>query len=215
MTRVIRKTGLLFALISIFYINICAQRFNTIDAVTSASKTFKVVGGKAYATSAQITWWEYYNNATQELLKWGLSAQSLTNQKNLKPFTASNNVTTTITGLTADTKYYGQFYRPYQGINYVVNFSFTTSPGTAINSSDSPKIQSVINPEAAITDLYSIAGKLIFSSRTMQVALNGNADRSAIPENILSVVPEGSYILILKDIKNGSILTTSRFVLVR
>ncbi|MBN2037975.1 MAG: hypothetical protein JW768_14635 [Chitinispirillaceae bacterium] len=75
---------------------LASQDYNQITAVTSASGRFRIIDGKAYATTASITWWDYYNNGTEQTLRYGTSPDNLTNEINLQPFARRTDITTTI-----------------------------------------------------------------------------------------------------------------------
>jgi hypothetical protein len=162
--RTIRaKSAATVIIITIAVFSVQAQ-FNAIDAVTSASGRLVIKGGKAYATTADIIWNDFYSDGTQQLLKWGPSLTALANQKNLLPFTKSTDITTTITGLSAKTKYYFQFYRVYEGVTHLTNDSLTTFSATAVQV---PRCYSWAAPQQDLSiDIYTLAGRLVRSLKT-------------------------------------------------
>ena len=94
-------------------IGIAANDCNPINAVTSASGKFKIKSGQAYATSAKITWWDYYDDGDQQAFKYGTTT-AYGSTINLLPFTGQTDITTTIENLTPNTKYYLQVYRTFE-----------------------------------------------------------------------------------------------------
>lgn len=126
--------GIVFAVLVVLGVNQSTYAQNTIDAVTSASGSqgLKIKGGKAYADSAEIIWWDYYNNGQIHELKWGTS-ENYDSTRNLKPFSARTDITTKIRGLKPNTKYFAEFHRTYQSknANVTTKFQFTTAAGSA------------------------------------------------------------------------------------
>lgn len=132
MSKKANKILKLFLFISLLITTFAsAQTFNDIDAVSSASKRLKIIGGKAYTEYAEVIWNDYYSNGDEHTLKWGTTT-SYGNKINLKPFTKKSDVKTKINNLSPDTKYYGQFYRPYKNKSHKTNFTFTTPPAQVV-----------------------------------------------------------------------------------
>jgi hypothetical protein len=157
------KTRLMYlGLIGIVFYGFAATDYNDIDAVSSASSLFRIISGKAYKTSAQITWWDYYNNGSQHVLKYGTSS-SYGQQINLKPFTANTNVTTTIPNLQPGTKYYIQFYRFYEGQAHSTNDTFVTFSETMIRPQRGQNAIPANELGGKTIDIYLPDGKRIVS----------------------------------------------------
>jgi len=132
---VVKRVVVLIGITAVLYSQSAFSQ-NTIDGVTAASgaRGLTIRGGKAYADSATITWWDYYNNGQVHDLLWG-TTESYGNTKSLKPFTARTDVTTTIKGLQPNTKYYAAIHRTYpsKGSDVTTKFQFTTTAAASTN----------------------------------------------------------------------------------
>lgn len=116
------------------------QEYNDIDGVSSASKRFKINGGKAYSNYAEIVWNDNYSNGSIHVIKYGLT-NSYKNSVNLKPFNKKTNITTKIENLLPDTTYYGQFYRKYGSKTIKTNFTFKTAKEATGISTEKSELQ--------------------------------------------------------------------------
>jgi hypothetical protein len=173
-----------------------ANPCNEIDAVTSASGMFRVIGGEACAASATVIWNDVFSDGTQHLIKYGKTT-SYGSVINLKPFTEGADITTTIPNLESNTPYYGQFFRVYEGETYTTDFTFKTS-GTALRETlkrGLMRLPSItVGSSAFMLDvqagstvgiaLYSLTGARIVSQ-------NAVAGRSI---DIAKIVPAGVYL---------------------
>lgn len=179
---------------------VMAQSFNAVDATTSASGKLKLISGKAYATSADITWSDEYNSGTVHLIKWGKTS-SYGNQINLKPFTKQRSTTTTLSGLEPATAYVAQFYRVHEGRAYTTNFSFATlsattalTPRYAVPSS----AVMVLNQSHAV-EFFTLSGSRIsaFSDGDVDNLLAGRHRFNS------SQLPQGLYLARITNLSSG------------
>ena len=156
--------------ISIFITSINAQDFIEIDAVSSASRRFEILGGKAYKDYAEVTWSDDYSNGSEHTLKWG--KKYLDNSINLKPFFSREVITTTITGLTPGTTYKAQFYRLFHSVDYVTNFTFTTASNDATDTIDAVNLAGEDYEWTSSVDTYGSTGSVTQSSNKVTATFN-------------------------------------------
>jgi hypothetical protein len=179
---------------------VMAQSFNPVDATTSASGKLKLISGKAYATSADITWSDEYNSGTVHLIKWGRTS-SYGNQINLKPFAKQRSISTTLTGLEAETGYVAQFYRVHEGRAYATNFTFTTV-GTPSASSPRPGALSqsaMVFSGSHEVEIFTLSGSRLssFSDGDVDNLLAGR-------HRFISLqLPQGLYLARITNLSSG------------
>ncbi len=193
---------------------------NDIDGLTSASQKFIIKSGLACGIYAQITWWDDYSNGNEHKLKYGTS-QLYGNEINLKPFTRRIDITTTITGLNPNTKYYVQFYRlsPNGVEEKNVEFEFTTSQASRI-------IESFVDKELYLLPLennFRMSGNNLLFSAFIKIGddiiisnLKGKRVLVYTHEISLSKIPlsrlsKGMYFVSL--MRNGSIVQTDKIII--
>jgi hypothetical protein len=184
--------------------------YNPIDAVTSASTRLKIIGGQAYANSAQITWWDFYSNGDQQLLKYGTTtAYGLT--INLKPFTEKTNITTTIPNLLSNTTYYYQIFRFYEEQVHETNGSFTTFGNGSIRQLE-PNAALAIDLRDKTVEVYLPSGKLVACMRN-----NGAHTKTSLGYGFLNDLDlkSGSYFFMVIDSKTGRIISRSKQAFIR
>lgn len=159
----------------------------TIDATSSASGCFKLKSGIAEATSATIIWSDCANNGVEQQLQWG-TVEPYTNKLNLQPFLEGRDVTTTIKGLTPDTRYGGLFYRFYENRQYNVPFTFTTAKDAApVVAPARPALVSGLNRPV---DLYGVNGKRVVLPKLLMLTnLPGSLRRVVAPGVYIAIVP--------------------------
>jgi hypothetical protein len=178
--------------------------------VTSASAKFKIVSGKAYATSAQITWWDYYSNGDQHIFKYGTST-AYGSTINLRPFAEKTNVTTTIPNLVPNTKYYIQSYRFYEGTPHTTNDTFTTFSGTDIKQPVSDA-GIAIDLRDKFVEAYLPNG---VRAASMQIPRGGFSVR--LDERLTRTLglQSGVYLFAVKDPEKGAIISRIKMAVIR
>lgn len=155
----------LFAGVLLLASVIHGEEFNEIDGTTSASGRLVLKGGKAYSTSAEVTWNDRYSNGSEHLLKWG--EESLDNNKSLKPFSNYTDITTMITGLKPNTSYNGQFYRVWRGVTYKTDFTFVTVKDGGIVV---PVAEQILSPNSGLSvSVKSIKGGALLKFKSNDV----------------------------------------------
>lgn len=193
-----------------------AQAFNAVNAVSQASRAVSSnsdaasikSGSKAYATTASIIWSESYNNGSSHLLKWGTSISALNSSVNLLPFNSNTDITTTITGLTASTKYYLQLYRVYNGVTSILSNTFRTA--AAASAVLNPGHVTRVEHKNVSLEAYSLDGRLVSIRAANQgTDLVGIASAFKTAGEILP----GSYIIVGKDNKTGATLFSTKQIL--
>jgi hypothetical protein len=133
---------------------------NSIDAVSSASGKFQLMGGEAFSTYAVVTWQDEYNNGSTHALKYGINSVD-ENSINLKPFSKNNDVVDTLPDLTPATQYVAEFVRTYEGNSHNASFTFTTPEEVVSVKAVSFTIaKSGITP-GSVVFLYNQAGQKI------------------------------------------------------
>jgi len=182
-------------------------QYNAVDGVSSASGKFQLLGGQAYENRADITWKDGYNNGSQHLLKWGTTT-SYGNQINLKPFPRNSSVTTSISGLVAGTKYYGQFFRYYEGRARTTNFEFTTYGTQTAISSMGLGHNAIIVTSLSETTVYNMSGIRIATISADELQKVNQGKTSLISPHLSA----GKYIAITKDLVSGKTIRALRFV---
>jgi hypothetical protein len=208
--RVVAFIFLLCALVALH--SIASQNYNMISAVTSASGRFRIIEGKAYTTTASITWWDYYNNGNEQALKWGTSADDYTNSINLKPFAAQTNITTTITDLVPNTQYYIQFYRLYKGDDYSINETFTTFNNAGLTAKPHHTRLPTIDLRNRKVEAYLLNGRRAASVQIANQPAPASLDRSVI--TMFGLQP-GMYLFVVKEPGSGAVIAMIRKTVIR
>jgi hypothetical protein len=205
----LRMTSL-FMLALITYGIGAPANFNPIDAVTSASTRLTIKSGQAYADSAQITWWDFYSNGDQQLLKYGTTT-AFSATIDLQPFTAKTDITTSIPNLQPNTTYYYQFYRFYDGLEHMTDGSFTTFGNGSIRYTK-PNAALAADLRNKTVEVYLPSGKLVASTRKMSAQAKISSGYGLLRDLDLKC---GSYFLTVKDSKTGRIISRSKQAFVR
>jgi len=191
-----------------------------LDGMTTASQSFRIENGITCETFAEITWWDYYNNGNEHILKYG-TTPSYGNEINLKPFTPQTQITTTIPYLIPNTKYYAQFYRRHNSTERSVEFEFTTSD-------QSSTIKHVSYKESYLLPLenhFRISGSTLLLSANMKTGDNivitdlkgkklfGYTHEVDISKIAMPKLSKGMYLV--TQIRNSLVIQTARITLVR
>ena len=189
---------------------IAANDCNPINAVTSASGRFKIKSGQAYATSAKITWWDYYDDGDQQLFKYGTST-AYGNTINLLPFTCQTDITTTISNLEPNTKYYLQAYRTFEGKEHLTNTTFTTFGGTSVKR-PGPDADLAMDLRDNVVEAYLPNG---VCAASMRIPKGGFAVR--LDERLTGTLglQSGVYLFVVKDRQQGAIISRIKKAVVR
>lgn len=190
-----------------------------LDGMTTASQRFRIVNGLGCETYAEITWWDYYNNGNEHILKYG-TTPSYGNEINLKPFTAGTEITTIIPDLTPNTKYYTQFYRRRSSTERSLEFEFTTAE-------QSSGIKPISHKESYLLPLenhFRISGNTLLLSANMRTGdkivitdLKGKrvlrySHEVDISKIALPKLSKGIYLV--TQIRNSSVIQSDRLVIV-
>jgi hypothetical protein len=183
-------------------IGIAANDCNPINAVTSASGKFKIKSGQAYATSAKITWWDYYDDGDQQAFKYGTTT-AYGSTINLLPFTGQTDITTTIENLTPNTKYYLQVYRTFDGIEYKTNTTFTTFNGSSVKQ-PVPDAGLAVDLRDKIVEAYLPNGVCAASLRIPK-----GSSLMLLDDRLMSALNlrSGIYLFVVKDREQGAIIS--------
>jgi hypothetical protein len=179
-----------------------------IDAKTSASGKFKIISGQAYATSAQITWWDYYSDGEQQAFKYGTTTMYGTTI-DLLPFTNQTNITTTIPNLSPNTKYYLQIYRVYEGTSHLTNHTFTTFNGTGIKQ-PVPGASLALDLRDKVVEAYLPNG---VRAASMLIPKGGFAVRLDARLTRTFDLQSGVYLFVVKE--QGAIISRIKMAVVR
>jgi hypothetical protein len=179
--------------------------YNPIDAVTSASTRLQIKSGKAFADSAQITWWDYYSNGDIQTIKYGTST-AYGSTINLQPFTEKTDITTTIPNLLPNTTYFYQFYRFYEDLEHTTDGSFTTFGNGGIGQTK-PKVALTFDLRGKKVEVYLPSGKLVASIKDKNIPVKKMLGYSLIRNLGLK---SGVYLFTVKNNQTDDIIFTTR-----
>jgi len=151
------KYSVLFIVFTMVSLSLAQPNYNTVDAVSSASRKYGISSGKAYADSAVLTVKNAYRNGTLGL-KWGKTTAMSDGSKAVSVSTSAP--IARIAALTKSTKYYFQLYGTWNGRNYpnLGSGSFTTyGTATAIGPQTNKKISGYSITSCSLREIVFVA----------------------------------------------------------